>query len=129
MNRLLPVAAFLLLMACSHQSVIRTAVEFNTKPPDLTTITVRLKNQEMRTTSELLIDVSVQLRRGENWGKAISVLHPEAAVFNRLEERVLRSTVKLSGQGVRVNVTVKERGSGRVLVSEDFEETLPGGST
>ncbi len=129
LNLLLPVAAFFLLLACSHQSVIRTAVGFSTKPPDLTTITVRLKNQEMRPTAELLIDVSVQLRRGENWGKAASVLHPDPAVLNRLEERILRSTVKLSGEGIRAKVTVKERASGRILVSEEFEETLPSGST
>ena len=79
-----PALAFMLLMtACSHPSVIRTSVEFGTKPPDLITITVRLKNQESRTTAELLIDVSVQLRRGEKWGKAASVMQPEPTVLNR----------------------------------------------
>ena len=125
-----PALTFMLLItACSHPSVIRTSVEFDTKPPDLIAITVRLKNQESRTTAELLIDVSVQLRRGEKWGKAASVTHPEPTVLNRQEELILRSTVKLSGEGIRARVTIKERSSGRVLVAEEFEETLQGGST
>lgn len=119
----------MLAAACSRPANIRTAVDFGTKPPDLTTITLRVKNQESRTTSPVRIDLSVQLRRGDRWGKEASVIHPAPTVLNKQEEQILRCTVKLNGDAIRAVVTIKEERSGRILAKDEYEKVLAAGVT
>ena len=102
------------LASCSHSSKIATTIDFGSRAPDLTVITVKVKNQETRATTPLAIDVSLQLKRGEDWGKPASVLHPAAFVLNKQEEQVLRTTVKLRGETIRGTVTVKEQQTGKL---------------
>ncbi len=120
------VLATLTLAGCAHTARIATSLDFGSRPPDLTVITLKVKNQDTRATTPLLIDVSVQLRRGEDWGKAASVIHPAAFVLNKQEEQILRSTVKLRGEAIRATVSVKEQETGKTVSTEQFEKVLSG---
>jgi hypothetical protein len=103
-------------------------VEFGARPPDLTVITVKVKNQEMRPTTPLAVDVSLQIKKGQDWGRASSVLHPAAFVLNKQEEQILRATVKLRGETIRATVTVKEQQTGKTIGSEQFEKIVSNSS-
>jgi len=118
------VLAAILLAGCTHPSKVRAIVDIESKPPDLTAITLRIKNQEMQPTVMLRVNVSVQLRRGDSWGKASPVIHPPALVLNRQEEQIIRATVKLNGEAIRATVTVREDKSGKLVTSEEFEKIL-----
>ncbi len=120
------VLAALTLAGCAHTARISSNLDFGSRPPDLTVITLKVKNQDMRATTPLLIDVSLQLRRGQDWGKPASVIHPAAFVLNKQEEQILRSTVKLRGEAIRATVSVKEQETGKTVSTEQFEKVLSG---
>jgi hypothetical protein len=128
-NALAAILLGVVLAGCSHSSKIATSIDFGTRPPDLTVITVKVKNQEARTTNPLAIDVSLQLKRGNEWGKPTPVLHPAAFVLNKQEEQTLRTTVKLRGETIRGKITVKEQLSGKLVSTEEFEKVLSGRSS
>lgn len=113
-----------LLAGCAHPSKISTSLDVRTRNPDLTVVTLKIKNQEDRATTPLVIDVTLRLRQGGEWGKPVSVIHPVGFVLNKHEEQILRSSIKLRGEAVRAKITVKEQESGAVLISEETEKAL-----
>lgn len=117
-------ACFVLLAGCAHTSKISTSLNVGTRTPDLTMVTLKIKNQENRATTPLLVDVTLRLRHGAEWGKPVSVIHPAGFVLNKHEEQILRSTVKLRGEAVRATITVKEQETGTVIQSEETEKPL-----
>jgi hypothetical protein len=118
------VLALALLAGCAHPANISTSLEVATRGPDLTVITLKVKNQEDRATTPLVIDVTVRVRLGGEWGKPISVIHPAGFVLNKHEEQILRSTVRLKGEAVRTRIQIKEQETGAVVVSEEAERQL-----
>lgn len=117
-------AGFVVLAGCAHPAKIATTLTVGTRLPDLTVVTLKITNQENRATTPLLVDVTLRLRQGGDWGKPQSVIHPAGFVLNKREEQILRSTVKLGGDSVRATVTVKEQETGRVLSAEETEKPL-----
>lgn len=118
------VLALALLTGCAHPARISTSLDVATRGSDLTVITLKVKNQEDRATTPLVIDVTVRVRLGGEWGKPISVIHPAGFVLNKHEEQILRSTVRLKGEAVRTRIQIKEQETGAVVVSEEAERQL-----
>jgi hypothetical protein len=110
----------LLLVSCAQPSKVSTSLTFGTVTPGLTTITVRVKNQDVRATTPLQIAISIERKDGSGWTKPESLLHPTGFVLKKQEEQILRATFKSNGSPVRATLTVKEQESGRVLHTETY---------
>lgn len=113
----LPVC-LLLLWSCAQPSKVSTSLTFGTLSPGLSTITVRVKNQDVRATTPLQINISIEQKDGTHWSKPESILHPTGFVLKKQEEQILRATFKSNGNPVRATLTVREQESGRVIHKE-----------
>jgi hypothetical protein len=113
----------LLLLSCAQPSKVSTALSFGTLSPGLTTITVHIKNQDVRATTPLQIDISVEQKDGSQWTKPESILHPTGFVLKKQEEQILRATFKSTGKSVRATLTVKEQESGRVIHKQSYSKS------
>jgi hypothetical protein len=118
--RLAILALLLCLIGCAHPSQVSTSLAFGTLAPGLTTLTVRVKNLDVRASTPLLIDIAIEQRDGASWTKPESILHPAGFVLKKQEEQILRATFKSNGKPVRATLTVKEQESGRVLKKETY---------
>jgi hypothetical protein len=115
-----PVFFLLLLVSCAHPSQVSTSLTFGALAPGLSTITVRVKNQDVRATTPLLIDIAIEQKDGSSWTKPESILHPAGFVLKKQEEQILRATFKSNGKPLRATLTVKEQESGRVLHKQTY---------
>ena len=118
--KLAAVAFLLLLIGCAKPANVSTSLTFGTLAPGLSTITVRVKNQDVRASTPLLIAVSIEHKEGSGWSKPESILHPTGFVLKKQEEQILRVTFKSNGKQVRATLTVKEQESGRVLKTQTY---------
>ncbi len=112
------VVLLLLLIGCATPSKISTSLTFGTLAPGLTTLTVHVKNLDVRATTPLQIEITVEKKEGSGWSKPESILHPTGFVLKSKEGQILRTTFKSEGKPVRATLTVKEQESGRVIYKE-----------
>jgi len=112
--------ACLLLAGCAHPAKVSTSLTFGTLSPGMATITVRVKNTDVRATTPLLIDISIEQKGGAGWTKPESILHPAGFVLKKQEEQILRATFKSTATLIRATLTVKEQESGRVIHKETY---------
>jgi len=112
--------ACLLLAGCAHPAKVGTSLTFGTLSPGMATITVRVKNTDVRATTPLLIDISIEQKGGAGWTKPESILHPAGFVLKKQEEQILRATFKSTATLLRATLTVKEQESGRVIHKETY---------
>jgi hypothetical protein len=119
--RYLSILALLLLLSCAQPSKVSTALSFGKLSPGLTTITVHVKNLDVRATTPLQIDISVEQKDGSQWSKPESILHPTGFVLKKQEEQILRATFRSKGTPVRATLTVKEQESGRVIHKQTYD--------
>lgn len=122
MKKLLAVAA-LVLAGCATPAKVATSLEFGSPAPGLTSISIRIVNQDDRATTPLVINLNIQQKQGDSWSKPESVLHPVGFVLKKAEQRILRASLKLSGT-VRATLTVKEQESGRTLLTQTYDKTV-----
>lgn len=122
--KFLPILALFFLAACAEPSKVITTVTVAPMPPDLVVVAVKLKNPEPRATTPLAVEITAQMRDGQQWEASKAQIHPAAFVLNKGEEQILRSTVKRKGNAVRVVVTVKEQETGRVIKTEQVERNF-----
>jgi hypothetical protein len=84
---------------------------------------VHIKNLDVRATTPLQIDISVEQKEGSQWTKPESILHPTGFVLKKQEEQILRATFKSRGNQVRATLTVKEQESGRVIHKQSYSNS------
>jgi hypothetical protein len=128
MKRLL-LSAVLLVASCAKPSKVSTTLEFGAMPPGLTIMTVRIKNDDVRASTPLLVDLSIETKDSHGWSKPESVLHPAGFVLKKQEQQILRSAVKINGTAVRATLTVKEQETGRQIQKQTQEKLLSGKAT
>lgn len=122
--RYLAVLGLCLLAACAQPQKVIMTVNVAPLPPDLVVVSVKLKNPEQHATTPLAVEISAQMREGQEWEASQAVIHPAAFVLNKGEEQILRASVKRKGNAVRVTVTVKEQETGHVIHEEHMERSF-----
>lgn len=110
----------LLLLSCAQPSKVSTSLNFGKLSPEMSTVTVRVKNQDVRATTPLQIDITVEQKIGADWSTPESILHPTGFVLKKQEEQILRASFRSAGHPVRATLTVKEQESGRVIHKQTY---------
>ena len=118
MKKAFMVALMLVMAACARPPKISTSIAVTRKSPDIVTVTLRVKNLENRPTTPIQIDLTAQMRSGNSWGMAESILHPAAFVLNRNEQHSITANLKTDADAIRSMLVVKEAETGNVLKTE-----------
>ena len=126
MKKSLMLAVALVIAACAHPPKVSTSISVVRKSPDLVAVTLWVKNLENRPTTPIQIDLTAQMRTGNSWGKAESILHPAAFVLNRNEQNSITANLKTDADAIRSTLVVKEAETGNVLKTERVQITVPG---
>ena len=116
--------AALILVGCATPSKVATSMDIGSVGPNLTTVTIRIKNTDVRASTPLLVELTIQTKNGRSWSKPELVLHPAAFVLKKQEEQILRATTKVEGQAVRATLTVREQETGRQIQKTTEEKTI-----
>jgi len=112
------VALMLVMAACARPPKVSTSIAVTRKSPDMVTVTLKVKNLENRPTTPIQIDLTAQMRNGNSWGMAESILHPAAFVLNRNEQHSITANLKTEADAIRSMLVVKEAETGNVLKTE-----------
>ena len=116
--------AALFLSACATPSKVATSMDIGSVGPNLTTVIIKIKNTDVRASTPLLVELSIQTKNGGSWSKPELILHPAAFVLKKQEEQILRATTKIEGQAVRATLTVREQETGRQIQKTTEEKTI-----
>jgi len=117
--------AFALIAGCAHPPRVSTAISVKRKSADTVAIVLEVKNLEKRPTVPILINVAAELHTANGWSRPDTVIHPAAFVLNRSETQMFGTNLKVSADGVRTLLIVKEAETGHVLKTERAQLAVP----
>jgi hypothetical protein len=113
----------LVMAGCATPPRIGVNLQLRKTPPKGGIVTLRVKNQENRPTTPILVEVSL---RPSDGSAPLLVIHPAAFVLNRQEEREIIAPFTSTAPSFEPVLAMREAETGKVLQPEPLPRRAPG---
>jgi hypothetical protein len=121
MKKLVVLMLLLLLLAgCATPPRIGVSLQVRKTSPAAGFVTLRVKNQEERPTTPILVEVSLKPSDGS---APLRPIHPAAFVLNRQEEREIVAPFRSNAASFEPVLVMREAETGRLLAPEPLRTT------
>lgn len=112
----------LLLAGCAKPPRIAVSLQVRKTSDAAGVVSLRVKNQENRPTTPILVDVSLKPADGS---APVRLIHPAAFVLNRQEEREIVARFNSTAASFEPVLTMREAETGKVLQPEPLPRRVP----
>ena len=110
----------LLLSACAKPPRIGASLQIRKNSPDSGVLTLKVKNEENRPTTPILVEVNLKPSDGST---PLRVIHPAAFVLNRREEREIVALFRSPASRFEPVLTIREAETGKALQPEPLRNS------
>lgn len=112
----------LILAGCAKPPRIGVNLQVRKTSPSAGSVILRLKNQENRPTTPILVEVSLKSSDGS---APLRPIHPAAFVLNRQEEREIVAPFTSQAASFEPVLIMREAETGKVLTPEPLAARIP----